>query len=256
MNKLHYSILWAALIIIILLIFFSIYGAFIGSERAQNFFNSPALVVYWFVLGLMLITGMTIFRGLIRTAGFLLIHFGCILVLLGAMLGSDAGHRLQQKLPGIDKIHRGQMLIYQGQESNKVITEKDSRIKELPFSIRLKEFRVDYYEPKYPRQPQDKFLLSCRGAVRDYISSLAVIENDEIVAEKNVEVNHPLHYGGYYFYQYSYDTQAGQYSVFMVVSDTGLGLVYGGYVMLCAGVIWHFWLRDIFKKTRKTPYGN
>jgi len=240
MSKLHYSILWAALIIIILLIFFSIYGAFLGSERAQNFFNSPALVVYWFVLGLMLIAEMTIFRGLGRP---LLIHFGCILVLLGAMLGSDTGHKLQQKLLGIDKINKGQMLIYQGQESNKVTMGKDSQIKELPFSVRLKEFRVDYYEPK-------------RGAVRDYISSLAVIENDKTVAEKNVEVNHPLHYGGYYFYQYSYDTQAGQYSVLMVVSDTGLGLVYAGYVMLCAGVIWHFWLRDIFRKTRKTPYGN
>ena len=243
MNKLHYSILWAALIIIVLLIFFSIYGAFIGSERAQNFFNSFPIVVYWFVLGLMLITGITILRGLIRTAGFLLIHFGCILVLFGAMLGSDTGHRLQQKLLGIDKIRKGQMLIYQGQESNKVITEKDSTIRKLPFSIKLKEFRVDYYEPQ-------------RGAVRDYISSLAIIENNKTVAEKNVEVNHPLHYGGYYFYQYSYDAQAGQYSVLMVVSDTGLGLVYAGYVMLCAGVIWNFWLRDIFKKTRKTPDGN
>ncbi|GAF98216.1 unnamed protein product, partial [marine sediment metagenome] len=120
MNKLHYGILWAALTIIILLIFFSIYGAFIGSERAQNFFDSPALVVYWFVLGLMLITGITIFQ---RPGRPLLIHFGCILVLLGAMLGSDTGHKLQQKLLGIDKINKGQMLIYQGQESNKVVTE-------------------------------------------------------------------------------------------------------------------------------------
>lgn len=240
MNKLHRSILWAALIIIILLIFFSIYGAFIGSERAQNFFNSFPIVVYWFVLGLMLITGITIFQ---RPGRPMLIHFGCILVLLGAMLGSDTGHKLQQKLLGIDKIRKGQMLIYQGQESNKVITEKDSTIRKLPFSIKLKEFRVDYYEPQ-------------RGAVRDYISSLAVIENNKTVAEKDVEVNHPLHYGGYYFYQYSYDAQAGQYSVLMVVSDTGLGLVYAGYVMLCAGVIRHFWLRDIFKKTRKTLYGN
>ncbi len=240
MNKLHSSILWAALIIIILLIFFSIYGAFLGSARAQKFFNSLPLVVYWFALCLMLIAGIIIFR---RPGRLLLVHCGFILVLLGAMLGSDTGHKLQQKLLGIDKIHRGQMLIYQGQESNKVTMEKDSQIKELPFSVRLKEFRVDYYEPQ-------------RGAVRDYISSLAVIEKDEIVAEKDVEVNHPLHYGGYYFYQYSYDTQAGQYSVLMVVSDTGLGLVYAGYVMLCVGVIWYFWLRDICKKTRQTPYGN
>ncbi len=165
----------------------------------------------------------------------MLIHIGCILALVGAMLGSDAGHRFQQKLPGTNKIHKGRMLLYQGQESNEVETEKDGEIKELPFSIRLKEFRVDYYEPQ-------------RAVVRDYISSLAVIKNGKTVAEKNVEVNHPLHYGGYYFYQHSYDAQEGQYSVLMVVSDTGLGFVYAGYVMLCVGVIWQFWLRDIFRK--------
>ena len=242
--------LWVPLIVIILLIFFSIYGAFLGSEGAQNFFNCPVLMAYWFVLGLMLIAGSIIFRRL------LLIHIGCILVLLGAMLGSDAGHGFRQKLLGINKIRKGQMLIYQGQESNKVKTEKDSQIKELPFSIRLKEFRVDYYEPKYQRYSEDKFLPSYRGAVRDYISSLAVIENGKTVAEKDVEVNHPLHYGGYYFYQHSYDAQDGQYSVLMVVSDTGLGLVYAGYVVLCASIIWHFWLRDIFRKTKKVSDGS
>ena len=234
MNKLRRSILWAALIIIILLIFFSIYGAFLGSARAQKFFNSLPLVVYWFVSSLMLIAGIIIFR---RPGRLLLIHCGFILVLLGAMLGSDAGHKLQQKLLGIDKIRKGQMLIYQGQESNKVITEKDSTIRKLPFSIKLKEFRVDYYEPK-------------RGAVRDYISSLAVIENGKIVAEKNVEVNHPLHFGGYYFYQHSYDAQASQYSILMVVSDAGLSVVYLGYLMLSAGVFWKFWLKHLFRKIR------
>lgn len=228
--------LWAALIIIILLILFSIYGAFLGSEGAQNFFNCPVLMAYWFVLGLMLIAGSIIFRRL------LLIHVGCILVLLGAMLGSDAGHGFRQKLLGINKIHKGQMLIYQGQESNKVKVERDSMTEELPFSIKLKKFRVDYYEPQ-------------RAAVRDYISSLAVIENGKTVAEKNVEVNHPLHYGGYYFYQHSYDAQDGQYSVLMVVSDSGWAFVYAGYVALCVGVIRRFWLRNIFRK-EDVPNGN
>ncbi len=93
--------LWAALIIITLLILFSVYGAFLGSEGARDFFNRPAMTAYWFVLSLVLIAGIIIFRRL------LLIHIGCILVLLGAMLGSDAGHRFQQKLLGINKIHKG-----------------------------------------------------------------------------------------------------------------------------------------------------
>jgi hypothetical protein len=204
--------LWAVLIVIILLILFSIYGAFLGSERAQNFFSSPVLIVYWFVLALMLLAGIIIFRRL------LLIHFGCIIIILGAMLGSDAGHRFQRKFLGIDKIHRGWMLLYQGWESNKVKLEKDRQIKELPFSIRLKELK------------------------------LSVIENNRTIVEKNVEVNHPLHYGGYYFYQHSYDTQNGQYSVLMVASDSGLTLTYAGYAALCVGVIRQSWLRNMFRK--------
>ena len=34
-----------------------------------------------------------------------------------------------------------------------------------------------------------------------------------------------------------------EYTILQVVSDSGLNLVYGGYVMLIAGVFWHFWGR-------------
>ena len=79
---------------------------------------------------------------------------------------------------------------------------------------------------------------------------LFLLKNGKIVAEKNVEVNHPLHFGGYYFYQHSYDAKAAQYSVLMVVSDAGLSVVYLGYLMLSAGVFWKFWLKHLFRKTR------
>jgi hypothetical protein len=77
---------------------------------------------------------------------------------------------------------------------------------------------------------------------------LAVVENGRTVAEKNVEVNHPMHYGGYYFYQHSYDAQDSRYSVLMVVSDNGLAFVYAGYAALCVGAVGQFWLRNIFRK--------
>jgi len=340
MNKFYPALMWVVLILVILLIFFSIYGAFLGSAYARSFFNSLPLAVYWFILGFVLIIGFISLQKLIRVPALLLIHSGCILVLLGAMYGSEAGHRIQNKLFGVDKIRRGQMLIYQGRESNKVTLEKTGWIRELPFSIGLKNFRIEYYQPKHfhirtsrgnqwkiPVQlntefnlgdefgkvkilrefrnfkitidgdtrkvtnskkhgynpalevqiehpdgsivtryvfehstghihPGDKFSLSYRGVVRDYISDLAVIENGKTATEKNVEVNHPLHFGGYYFYQHSYDTQAAQYSVLMVVSDTGLAIVYAGYLMLCAGVFWQFWLKHLFTKTKYQTNGN
>ncbi|MHC4738450.1 MAG: hypothetical protein ACYS9Y_06060, partial [Planctomycetota bacterium] len=65
-------------------------------------------------------------------------------------------------------------------------------------------------------------------------------------------------FGGYHFYQHSYDAEAGQYTALRVTSDTGLGFVYAGYVMLCVGVIWHLWLREIFskRKLRRTERKN
>ena len=319
--------MWVGLALIILLLFLSVYGAFIGAARAQSFINRLPLMVYWIAFTLLLIIALAVFRRLVRVPGLLLIHLGCVFILAGFMWGSEAGHKLQKKLFGIDKITTGQMRIYEGHSHNHVTLENDME-KELPFSVELKDFQIEYYKPaylyvqtrdgqgwkipveigaesplgpelgtvtilrkfenykrtfdgqniddpgpglnpalevqiKYPdsqattnyvfeRFPghshtEDKFLLSYRRVISDYISRLRIIEDDRVVAEKDIEVNHPLSFGGYHFYQHSYDAEAGQYTVLMVVSDTGLAVVYAGYWMLCIGVIWHLWLRHIVR---------
>lgn len=332
MHKYRRTILWVGLLLIIVLTVLSIYGAFIGAERAKQFFNQPPLVVYWTALATLLIVGIAAFRRLLRVPGLLLIHAGCILILAGGMWGSQAGHDLQKKLFGIDKIPSGRMAIYEGKSDNHVTIGGTREQKELPFSLKLKDFRIEYYEPVYlhiqtregrqwkvpvefgkefplgeeagtmkivkafenfkigmedgksvpfddpspglnpaievqitepggqaatqyifERFPghshdQGKFLLSYHRVISDYISELQVIEGGKVVAEKDIEVNHPMHFGGYHFYQSSYDDKAGQYTVLQVVSDTGLYVVYAGYWMLCIGVIWHQWLRHIFSR--------
>ena len=249
MKKYHPFINWSTLILIISLILLSIYGAFLGSASAQNFFNSRLIAIYWFILLFALSAGLVTARKLIKAPGLLLIHLGCILVLVGALYGSEAGHQIQKKFFGIDKIRRGQMLIYQNQESNQVKLEKYNWIRKLPFSIKLKDFRIEYYEPRYLRvQTCQTGIL--KMPVRDYISNLAVIKNGKTVTEKNVEINHPLHFGGYYIYQHSYDSHTAQYTVLMVVSDSGLSIVYAGYLTLITGVFWHFWLKHLFRKAR------
>ncbi len=334
-KKFRRAVMWSALTLVILLIFLSVYGAFIGAERTRNLVNSLPLTVYWLAWALMLITGLAAFRRLIRVPSLLLIHAGCVLILAGAMWGSDAGHKLQKQLFGIDKIRTGRMAIYEGDSKNFVALENGQQTKELPFSVKLKDFRIEYYKPEYlwvqsdegrswkiaveinrefplgddfgtmtilrkfenfkitieggivyddlepgynPAlevqirhmdgtvttqyaferspghiHPEDKFVLRYQRIISDYISELQIIENNKVVAEKNIEVNHPLHYGGYHFYQHSYDAKAGQYTVLEVTSDTGLVLVYGGYLMLCIGVFWHLWLRDIFTGQKIKP---
>ena len=46
-----------------------------------------------------------------------------------------------------------------------------------------------------------------RGNIKDYISTLTVIEDGEELFTKKVEVNKPLRYGGFRFYQSSFDTR-------------------------------------------------
>ncbi len=326
--------MWAALMLVILLIFLSIYGAFIGAERASDFFNSLPLAVYWLAFIVLLIIGLAAFRRLVRVPGLLLIHVGCIGILAGSMWGSEAGHKLQKRLFGIDKIRKGRMAILENHSKNLVTLEDNEQTKELPFHIKLKDFRIEYYKPQYLQirtkqgrswripveigtefpldddfgtvtilrtfenfkiriedgenvffddpqpgfnpalevqiespggevvtkyvferfgghtHPEDKFLLSYHRTISDYVSELQIIENDKVVAEKDIEVNHPLHFGGYHFYQHSYDDQAGQYSVLMVVSDTGIVVVFAGYWMLCIGILWHLWLRHIFARIK------
>lgn len=407
--------MWIGLVLIIVLLLLSVYGAFIGAERAKSFFNSLPVVVYWGIFGLALVVGLVAFRRLLRVPGLLLMHAGCILILIGGAWGSMLGYRLS----GNDKIREGQMVIYEGQTSNQVraemkrllfslggefehslhsqtvpqelrqefekeqsplsenatirVEQADSiwsitddlkeyyvrkeqgklkfyltgEMRDLPFSIKLHDFRIEYYEPAYLQvetgEGQSKtvaaevgneidlgeklgtarivrmfenFKMSIEGgkrvvfedpnpglnpalevqitkpdgqvstqyvfslmpgfshseggvkliysrpvnrAISDYISELEVTDKQgKVVAAKDIEVNHPLRYGGYHFYQSFYDPEAGRYTVLSVYSDTGLTIVYTGYWMLCLGVIWHLWLRHIVKKIggKKQVNGN
>lgn len=326
--------MWAGLLLILLLTGFSIYGAFIGAEAAQQFFNSVPLAVYWLALAVLLISAIALFHRLLHIRGLFLIHLGCVLVLAGAIWGSQAGGKIQKALFEIEKIRTGQMAIYEGQSESAVVLA-DGQIKELPFSIRLRDFRIEYYAQgrlevrtrdgigwKIPARPgseyflsadygsitiirkfdsfkisidgdnktavddpsgapnpaieveiknpngtratkyvferfpqlvyrDDKLLLSYQATIRDYISDVDIVKNGQVAAQKKIEVNHPLHFGGYFFTQNSYDEQAGKYTVLGVVSDTGLSAVYVGYAALCIGLFWHLWVRAVAGKRKQ-----
>jgi len=95
-------------------------------------------------------------------------------------------------------------------------------------------------------RPDDNLQFSYNRSVKDFLSDVEVVKDNKVVMRKNIEVNKPLHYEGYLFYQQGYDSDAGRYTVLGVTNDKGLGIVFLGYLLLCAGVFWHFWLRHIF----------
>jgi hypothetical protein len=327
MNRLKRPLLWAAMIAIALLIVFSIYGAFLGADRARAFFNSLPAAVYWFALVALLIAGFGLFRRLLCIPALLLMHMGCIFILAGGMWGSPGGQQLQERLLGRQQIQEGQMPILEGTAENRVRVTDSNEIPELPFFVRLRDFRMEYYTPgllliqsqagqfwklpaeagqtldlgndlgrltvqrvfrnfkislngdervavdapggsnpaievtvrkpdgteasryvfaEFPGHPRpgDPLAMQYQRMVRDYISELEIVKDGQVVKQKDIEVNHPLHYAGYHFYQQSYgQNEFGEYTILTVVSDSGLKTVFIGYALLIAGVCWHFWGR-------------
>jgi len=333
--------MWVGLLLIVALTVLSIVGAFLGTERAKELFNSPALVFFWVAITVLLTGGMLVFG----------IHAGCVLVLVGGMCGSQAGHQLLREYFGSARVPHGYMAVFEGQSENRIMTieqinmmfrdlkkhrrissDDQSYLEKLPFDVRLHDFRIEYYEdrgklliytqkkpigqmkalegekfdmgPELPRirilrtfrnfrinikdgrrqasddigkgenpaieveisQPDGKtekkyiferfpnFNVLGDGQLqmryvlmpKDYFSDLEV-EDGQAEMLKTIEVNKPLHYGGYYFYQSDYDHESGRYTILSVRSDTGLIVVFAGYFLLCAGVFWHFWFRNIIK---------
>jgi hypothetical protein len=72
--------------------------------------------------------------------------------------------------------------------------------------------------------------------VRDFLSTLSVIEKGRVVLTGTIEVNGPLSYGGYSFYQSNYDPNRPGWTGLQVVRDPGIILVYAGLILLFLGV--------------------
>jgi hypothetical protein len=85
------------------------------------------------------------------------------------------------------------------------------------------------------------------GPIKDFKSHIVVLEEGNVVAEKVIEVNDPLHYGGYHVYQYGWDKKGEGFTDLLVRSDAGLSLVHLGFAVLGGGVLWWAWGRPVVR---------
>lgn len=99
---------------------------------------------------------------------------------------------------GSDIVHLGILIIIVGGIISGIggfswnLTFSEGRILNVPradFKLRLDKFETEYYPS---------------GGVKDWKSTLTVIENEKPVLNKIIEVNYPLSYKGFVFYQSSY----------------------------------------------------
>lgn len=87
--------------------------------------------------------------------------------------------------------------------------------------------------------------------IKTYESKVVVKEDNRTIKEASIRVNHPLHHGGYHFYQTDYDHEGHTYTVLSVVSDRGMWLVYLGFVLLVFGTAWHCWFGFVVPKRNR-----
>jgi len=81
-----------------------------------------------------------------------------------------------------------------------------------------------------------------------YVSTVEIIEDREIVRLAEIEVNKPLRYKGYWLYQSTYDAKGERWSGLEVSRDPGLTLVYIGFVALMVGVCFVFYVKPLLKR--------
>ncbi len=127
--------------------------------------------------------------------GVYITHLSILIIMIGAVIGIFFGFKGFLNLP-------------EGYTSD-VAYARDGTPHPLGFSVRCDDFEVEFY--------------GMSEMPKDYKSWLTVIKNGREVMRKVIEVNEPLKYGGYTFYQSSYGMVPNARGIF-ILKLTGPGM--------------------------------
>jgi hypothetical protein len=80
-------------------------------------------------------------------------------------------------------------------------------------------------------------MTGCAARIKAFRSVVQIVEGGRVVREATVEVNRPLTYRGYSFYQASYDQEGERWSGLEIARSPGVPLVYAGFLLFVAGLV-------------------
>ena len=155
------------------------------------------------------------------------LHLSFVLILAGALVTHYLG--LQ-----------GTVHLRQGEEAVCHFESKDHIRTELPFSIGLQEFELEYYAGTF--------------SPMDYVSKLVVTSPEGERRIGKVSMNNIFNYQHYRFYQSGYDRD-GKGTILAVSHDPyGIGLTYAGYAcLLLSMMLFFFQKKSRFRMLLKHP---
>jgi len=147
--------------------------------------------------------------------GFLLTHASMLLIVGGAL--ATAVYTIDGRLP-----------LWEGDSAARILRPGPpggaEREHPIPFSIHLDAFEIDLY-PGTERPAM-------------FRSRVTVLDPSGAKQPAVIEMNRPLSYGGYSFFQSSYNMEHGrEMSILSVSKDPGQPFVFAGYVLLVLGML-------------------
>lgn len=97
--------------------------------------------------------------------------------------------------------------------------------------------------------PNFKFVYRWVGRrPKDFISKVTILKENKELVKRDIRVNEPLSFGGYKFFQSSYDTEALAWSGLQIVRDPGVPVVYAGFILLIAGFTVIFYINPVIQR--------
>ena len=185
----------------------------------------PFVLIYVYIaviIGLAVLKRLSHFEWK-RDLPFIFNHLGLFLALTCATLGNADMQRLK-------------MITAVGEPEWRVMDE-NQQIKELDVAIELKKFIMEQYDDGSPKR---------------FASEVNIMTKSGKNIHTTIDVNKPVEVEGWKIYQYGYDTAAGpqsQISIFELVRDPWLPLVYIGIGLMLAGALCMF----VLSGKRVTP---
>ena len=183
---------------------------FYGTEIALNFFYyNIALYLLFTIAAVSFIAFVIKFKLAQRGRyGAIVLHFAFIIIIIGAVTTHYTGKE------GNIHLREGDVATY--------FTSKDGDKINLPFSIKLNRFEVEYYEG-------NEFPLAYK--------SFITIDNKECSYDAIISVNKILREKGYRIYQLSYDKDMRGSTLLVNRDFEGTLITYIGYGLLLAGFL-------------------
>ena len=214
---LKYTVIGTAAAVILMMAAATVIERLYGTNRALSIVDhSPVFIVLWAVSA---ISGVLLLirRGTIRKPATFFLHISFVLILAGALITMLTGKS-------------GMMELRRGLVTSQWSSDNGFR-QDLPFSLQLKEFRIEYYPGSHDPS--------------DYISKVVLKDSrNDTETEYTISMNNILKYDGYRFYQSSYDDDL-RGSVLAVSHDPwGVGVTYTGYLLLLLSLTGFFFQKN------------